>query len=56
MFIIYFLVLFNQVPSFPDWFNVVYDQDSSVYTYHQLPGDEDRGDLQILVLQPIKVL
>ena len=38
-----------QVPSFPDWFNIVYDGGKAVYTYHRLDADQDTADLQILV-------
>ncbi|CAG2211240.1 unnamed protein product [Mytilus edulis] len=37
------------VPWFPDWFNIVYDNDSAVYTYNHLEKDFDDAELQIFV-------
>ncbi|CAG2201012.1 unnamed protein product [Mytilus edulis] len=39
----------SQVPAFPEWFNIVYDEDSAVYTYHHLDDDLSRADLVILI-------
>ncbi|XP_053399184.1 uncharacterized protein LOC128545947 [Mercenaria mercenaria] len=39
----------NKVPYFPDWFNIVHDEDDAVYTYHQLQNDVEQADLVILV-------
>ena len=36
-----------QVPGYPAWYNVVYDNDDSVYSY-QLRTDLEAGDLTIL--------
>ena len=46
----YIIVSFRfQVPGFPAWFNVVYDQEQeAVYTY-QLHSDLGQGDLELLV-------
>ena len=38
-----------QVPGFPLWFNVKYDEDDAIYTF-KLQEDVERGDLQILTL------
>ena len=46
------LSLYNfifQVPGFPLWFNVKYDEDDAIYTF-KLQEDVERGDLQILTL------
>ena len=39
--------VFSQVPGYPAWYNVVYDNDESVYLY-QLMTELDAGDLTIL--------
>ena len=42
--------IMSQVPGYPDWFNIVYDDDEdSVYTYHRLDEDFEKGDIEILV-------
>jgi hypothetical protein len=45
----YLYPILIQVPSFPAWFNIIYDDDPAVYTYHRLDSDEENADLQILV-------
>ncbi|WAQ97077.1 hypothetical protein MAR_029767, partial [Mya arenaria] len=40
--------IISQVPSFPAWFNIVYDRDEAVYTYHRLDSDIESDDLEIL--------
>ncbi|VDH93025.1 Hypothetical predicted protein [Mytilus galloprovincialis] len=37
------------VPAFPEWFNIVYDEGSSVNIYHHLDDDLSRADLVILI-------
>ena len=37
----------SQVPGYPAWYNVVYENDESVYSY-QLRTDLEVGDLSIL--------
>lgn len=37
-----------QVPSFAEWFNIVYDDDPAVYTY-KLEDDLRGGNLEIIV-------
>ncbi|XP_060581505.1 uncharacterized protein LOC132738094 [Ruditapes philippinarum] len=39
----------DTVPSFPAWFNIIYDGDAAIYTYHHLDSDIDSADLQILI-------
>ncbi|XP_052268392.1 uncharacterized protein LOC127869771 [Dreissena polymorpha] len=39
----------GKVPSFPDWFNIMYDGDEAIYTYHHLDADVDKADMQILI-------
>ncbi|XP_052238631.1 uncharacterized protein LOC127849925 [Dreissena polymorpha] len=39
----------DTVPSFPDWFNIMYDGDEAIYTYHHLDADVDKADMQILI-------
>ena len=41
-------VLFLQVPGYPEWYNVKYDGDDSIYSY-QLQVDYAAGDRQIIV-------
>ncbi|CAC5424213.1 unnamed protein product [Mytilus coruscus] len=38
-----------QVPSFLEWFNVVYDEDPAVYTYHHLDTEIRGPDIIILI-------
>ena len=46
------LLLCWQVPGFPAWYNVVYDdtndEDVPVYTY-KLKGDMESGDVEVLI-------
>ena len=51
MFLIVHYIWFHflQVPSFPDWFNIMYDGDEAIYTYHHLDADVDKADMQILI-------
>ena len=37
----------SQVPGFPDWFNIVYDNDDAVYSY-RLVEDYQDGNLEII--------
>ena len=37
----------SQVPGYPEWYNVVYDNDESIYLY-QLRTNLEAGDLTIL--------
>ncbi|XP_053372789.1 uncharacterized protein LOC128546365 [Mercenaria mercenaria] len=39
----------SQVPLFNSWFNIIYDGDDAVYTYHRLDSDLESEDLEILV-------
>ena len=41
-----------QVPGYPSWYNIVYKEDTAVYTY-ELEKDLDQGDLQILIEQRV---
>ncbi|WAR14697.1 hypothetical protein MAR_004802 [Mya arenaria] len=43
--------IISQVPSFPAWFNIVYDGDEAVYTYHRLDSDIESDDLEILKMK-----
>ena len=36
-------------PWFPEWFNIIYDSDQAVYTYHKLDNDLEAADLEIIV-------
>lgn len=45
----YYGKILSQVPGYPEWFNIIYDDDDSVYTYHRLDEDFERGDIEILV-------
>ena len=38
----------GQVPGFPEWYNIKYDNDPAIYTY-KLQEDYKRGDLKIIV-------
>jgi hypothetical protein len=46
---LYNLNLFLQVPGFRDWFNITYDGDEAIYTYHRLDSDLESADLEIIV-------
>ena len=41
--------IISTVPSFNQWFNIIYDNDDNVYTY-KLLDDYSNGDLEIIVL------
>ncbi|XP_060557311.1 uncharacterized protein LOC132717769 [Ruditapes philippinarum] len=41
--------IISQVPGFREWFNIIYDSDDSIYTYHRLDSDVETADLQIIV-------
>ena len=35
-----------QVPAYAEWFNIIYDGDAAVYTYHQPDCELMRDDIQ----------
>ena len=47
-FLIFFLYFLYQVPGYPDWFNIRYENHEKIYTY-KLLKDYENGDLEIIM-------
>lgn len=38
----------SQVPGFPEWYNIVYDEEGDIVSTYQLMDDYNSGDLELV--------